>query len=529
MMPSVFQYDLYRVLAPGAAACTLWFFVTSLGISRRRRAAASVYSVFAAGTIGYLLANLMEICSTSRAEGLFWSRLVYVFVGFLPIVWLEFSLRFTRSGRGLSRGLIAVFAAIPIATLVIVFSPRLVWLMWPSIEWLVQGPYVVSIRSHGSWFDLYAAYTYGFFLVGAAIMVRAFVLYRSFYRRQAFSILMGIAVPMAASLIYVLRPFPGLVKDYTPLAYAASVAFFNVALFRRDLFALAPVTRGLVLERMQDGVLVLDDQGRVTDANASALGMIGAGESIIGRPFSAPGLDTAELLASADSGRATEFARGEGETGRFYSALPMRLGKGLAGVVVVIRDVTEARILLRRVERLASTDELTGMPNRRSFMLEAERELARALRHATAFAVAMFDIDRFKAINDVFGHATGDVALCEFARIVTMELRKEDAAGRIGGEEFALVLSGASVEDCLLICERIRARVDAHSFTDAGGRPLHMTVSAGISYLGADRPRLDTLLSRADRALYEAKAEGRNRVAVWRPESGREAGQARLH
>jgi len=516
MIPFTFQYDLFRIVAPIMAVGSFGFMLAGLSSTGRRNPAVGSYTVFAAITIGYLLSNTMEISSGSSGESLFWSQLIYLFIGFMPIVWLDFSLRFTREGRGIPRPLLAIVCLFPLGTLIVVFSPRLSPLMWPSIEWFRQGGFVLSVRSHGPWFIFYAAYTYGFFLAGAVIVARAFVLYRSFYRKQARTIFVGIAVPLATSLIYVLRPIPGLTKDFTPLGYAAAVAFFYIALFRRALFSLAPVARSLVIERMQDGVLVLDKEGRVADANAAALSMFQAGEAVVGKLFRAVDFGADRFIAAADGGKAVEFSQGTGDSTRHYSALSMRLGDRVEGVVVVVRDVTEAKNLLARVESLASTDELTGLPNRRSFMIEADRELATSRRYGTPLSVAMFDLDHFKAINDEYGHAAGDAGLREFGHILAAEIRKDDAAGRIGGEEFAVILWNADLEASRSICERIRTKVESKAFESDDGRTIRMTVSAGLVSFAVDDANLDCLLIRADRALYEAKNAGRNRVVARR-------------
>lgn len=171
-----------------------------------------------------------------------------------------------------------------------------------------------------------------------------------------------------------------------------------------------------------------------------------------------------------------------------------------------LRDQREAlsRALLD-VERLATCDELTGLPNRRSMKLRLEQGIALSTRQVAPFGVAILDIDHFKAVNDRHGHAAGDVVLQRFATLASAELRATDALGRWGGEEFLLVLPGgrAGIER---VVDRIRARV-----RDEGLHDEPVTFSAGVA---VHRPGedADTLLARADAALYRAKAAGRDRT-----------------
>lgn len=161
----------------------------------------------------------------------------------------------------------------------------------------------------------------------------------------------------------------------------------------------------------------------------------------------------------------------------------------------------------------ASTDMLTDLPNRRTFEEAMHREIERSRRSKTPLSLAIFDLDHFKAINDRLGHAEGDLALKRFASILKEQCRIVDFPARIGGEEFALILSNADAEGARVFAERLLARViDMTQFDTA---PL--SVSIGISQLGDESDSKDVLMLAADRALYEAKNTGRARVVVAEP------------
>ena len=166
-----------------------------------------------------------------------------------------------------------------------------------------------------------------------------------------------------------------------------------------------------------------------------------------------------------------------------------------------------------RHKRAAEVDSLTGLLNRGAFMETAERALKRATFEGVPLYVVMLDLDHFKAINDTHGHAVGDRVLILFGGILRRVLRPNDIVGRIGGEEFALALSGAGPEAALAIAERIRA-----SFAAEGqffeGTPVGATVSAGVATIPPNGPAIDDVLAAADRALYKAKSRGRNQIAV---------------
>ncbi|HCY63852.1 MAG TPA: hypothetical protein DHV59_13705 [Oxalobacteraceae bacterium] len=164
---------------------------------------------------------------------------------------------------------------------------------------------------------------------------------------------------------------------------------------------------------------------------------------------------------------------------------------------------------LEIIERLVSHDELTGVYSRRCILDALRREQARAERESRQFCLALFDLDLFKSINDCHGHLAGDDVLRSFAECVQLDVRQIDYFGRYGGEEFALLIADADLALAGDIVERIRARVEQHAFPHVDRQ---VTVSIGVAQYRAGES-VNDLIGHADRALYAAKASGRNRVA----------------
>ncbi|MFZ0146239.1 MAG: diguanylate cyclase [Candidatus Sulfotelmatobacter sp.] len=167
----------------------------------------------------------------------------------------------------------------------------------------------------------------------------------------------------------------------------------------------------------------------------------------------------------------------------------------------------------RQLEELALTDSLTGLPNRRAIDFWASRELSAAVRYDFPVWVVMADLDHFKSINDTYGHDAGDSVLKSFAEILKSNTRSSNICGRLGGEEFLVVITHVEKQNAAIAIERIRKQFAAHKFTN-GGRTFGATASFGIAGIRATaRPDFNDLVSRADAALYAAKSQGRNRVA----------------
>ena len=180
------------------------------------------------------------------------------------------------------------------------------------------------------------------------------------------------------------------------------------------------------------------------------------------------------------------------------------------------RQVSERTAEIKRMHRqaveAARTDMLTGLPNRRAFYSDGAREMERAARYGRPVSLIMLDLDRFKQVNDTHGHSVGDEVLKHLAAVLQREKRVNDLVGRLGGEEFALILPETSEEEAAQIAQRLRQGLAAQPYL-RGGAIIRVSASFGVT---RQRPgdSIETLLDRADKALYQAKEAGRDQVAV---------------
>ncbi len=184
-----------------------------------------------------------------------------------------------------------------------------------------------------------------------------------------------------------------------------------------------------------------------------------------------------------------------------------------AGVEGIYRDVTQRKNLERELQRLATTDMLTGIANRRAFLETAESAYAHSRRSGEPLTLLMLDLDHFKSINDRFGHLEGDRALVAFAQAVKSQLRASDAVGRLGGEEFGVLLPLTTLAEGLEAAARILHSVRALELTDDTGQAYRITTSLGVGAFRQSDRSLRDMLDRADQALYLAKRRGRDQIA----------------
>jgi len=178
------------------------------------------------------------------------------------------------------------------------------------------------------------------------------------------------------------------------------------------------------------------------------------------------------------------------------------------------RALQQVQLSNQRLERLAATDPLTGAGNRRHFIEHIGAEIARAKRSGAPLSLLSLDLDHFKDINDSRGHSVGDEVLREFVRKCLEAIRPYDSVARVGGEEFMVLMPGATLDTACTVAERLRSAIEGSAFQVGSHPSIGVTISVGVSEFGRDGDTLDAFLSVADQRLYRAKHEGRNRVIV---------------
>lgn len=206
----------------------------------------------------------------------------------------------------------------------------------------------------------------------------------------------------------------------------------------------------------------------------------------------------------------------DGREHHFWTVkMPLKGDNGVTYALLgMSTDITEQKRLEDELRRLATIDDLTRLSNRRHFLEQAENTLSRSRRYNEPLTLLMCDIDFFKHINDTFGHAIGDQALCKVADIIRGSLRETDLAGRLGGEEFAILLMQSAPEDAREVAERLRLAIEQTPILLEDGHRIPLTISIGIAAPAYPMETLATLLQHADQALYAAKRAGRNRVCI---------------
>ncbi|MEO6142933.1 MAG: diguanylate cyclase [Dermatophilaceae bacterium] len=433
------------------------------------------------------------------------------------------------------RGLVALLLVEPlVVTMAAATNP---WHLW-----VYRGAGAAELTGSAAWgygpgFWWHTGYSYLALLIGIGFIAWGWWHAPPAFRKQRFAILLATFIPCAANVVYLARGFGDLV-DPTPFGFAVAGLVIFYAIFRQDLFTFSPVARALIIDQIGDVIVAVSPGGRVLDLNPAAVALfrgmnpgapsalIGASaEALFGESIATPGAGETEIVLRSATGR-TEFQVRA-------SLLIDHHHRGL-GTVLVARDVTEANNQSRRLAaahtqlvrqfetiellradlaELASRDALTGLHNRRHLVEIFASMIAEAERTDEPLVVVLFDVDRFKAINDEFGHQAGDAVLVGLAQLMREEVPVDAMVARWGGEEFFAALPRTDAAAGLAFANDLRRRCELNVIVFKG-RMIRCTISVGVAAYPASGTSMDDLFHAVDASMYEAKNAGRNLVRL---------------
>ena len=464
----------------------------------------------------YALSYGLEIASSNLDEMKLMLRIEYLGIPFLSITWLGMAWAYLDP-NGLPRRYRIALLLPCLATLFAFQTNDTHRHFYTALDFARFDDLSVAVATKGPLYWLHIAYLNLCITAGILLFVRAWRQSMRIYRAQALCILIGSLFPWTFHLLYLAGLSPHGI-DLSPFGLAASGVLFAIASFRHGILDILPVARDLVFDGISEGVIVLDEQDRISDFNRAAADYVaGLSTVLIGKRLAdiPAGRAITEALAAGANDTPVKTAEGvdvrmgSGNDERIFEVrlTPMidRAG-GVQGKALLLLDITEKRRLLEQLEQQAHTDPLTGLLNRRQLETEGHRLILLAERTATPLSLALIDVDKFKDINDTQGHHAGDKALRAVAALLIERLRITDIIGRIGGDEFVALLPGTGATDAVALMDELRATLH----TESG-----LTLSIGVTERSAEaarHPDLASLLAAADTCLYDAKRAGRNRV-----------------
>jgi len=473
----------------------------------------------------WTLCYALELSSTTLEGKILWAKMKYLGATTGPVLWLVFSLYYTNHKDRLTLPLKMLLGFFILFTVGVVFTNDLHHWYWTRI--FISPGFPESQSDHGFYFWVYAVGVYSLILASVVIYVNYYRTVPVYFRRQSILLVLGTFLPLGIRILEDFvgwDPFPKV--DNVILFLLLSAVLYAIALFRFSALEIVPIAHSLIVQNINSGIIVLDVLGRVVELNPFVLKLLGSEEShaFIGQPLevvlsSGPKIKySPQMLEQVEE--EISFTRDNRASYFIVQVAPIRSErKNIIGHIISLVDITERKYAEMELERLARTDVLTGVTNRRHFFELAEGQFGVALRYNRELTIMLLDVDHFKSINDRYGHLAGDLVLQFVAQQCQNHMRTTDIFARYGGEEFICLLPEQTEKGAVELAERIRQMLEQAEVKYEAQR-LRVTASFGLALIQKESGlTLEQLIDRADQALYQSKKNGRNRITVWQTAS----------
>lgn len=468
---------------------------------------------FACFTAIYAFGYAMCLSSLTLLEMKFWTVIQYLGMPFSAVTTLLLVLQYIGYDKHVTRKNTVLYYAIPFISFLLVATNEWHHTFYKevSIVYLNQSP-VMQVEI-GQWYIIHGAYTFGTLCISIILLLLYWIKRKPKQWLQVLILVVGIVSPIVASFCYLLGLTPaGLDPVLIVMLFTSSLYLW--AIISTDFLLVPPIEKDHIFESMEHAVIVLDQKRQVKDFNRAAkeqFPQVKIGNEVtefLGDSFPLP----ACMESIREKSILTEYEhRTLDEQVSYYQVRISPIKKShqyIVGMSLVFMDITEQKDEQELLKRLAYTDALTEIYNRAYLLSRGEELIVQKKR----IIVILFDIDRFKRINDTFGHHGGDEAIKHIVSVCKKRMEDKMIFGRYGGEEFALLISEFDIQQGATFAEQLRESIEQSIFY-YNGAEIKLTASFGVAQ--SESVRGDTLsevFQEADHALYASKNVGRNMV-----------------
>ncbi len=468
----------------------------------------------------YLFGYLMIIDNINLQELMFWNQVQYLVLPFIPALWLTVALLYTKTIYTLNRRITVLLFFVPVTTFVIRLTNPLHNLFYKHWGLKHAFEYLFFYMERGWWYYVNISYTILCLVLTIIVYYLEYQKKRADYSRPQFMVFFFASLLPLIGVMLILFVFNKWSIDFTALIMPVSLLIISYGIIKYDFMDIKSLARETVFENSLDGMMILESDLRLIDYNKAAKAFFAA----LNISFDGYSIDhilngEPELLEIIRSETTRELSIMIDGVKRYFEIGTMPLGNThntRMRMLKYIRDITEKKEAQEKLTVLATTDSLSGLYNRTEFMKLAKRELSWANAHNENLSLLMLDLDLFKIINDTFGHAAGDEVIRKMGNIIMTSFRKTDFAGRLGGEEFVVLLKNTSLLEAKRVAKKFQETV-SKSKVIYESQEISFTISIGVATSYGDvinSSNIEDILKQADKALYKAKAKGRNCVAT---------------
>lgn len=478
--------------------------------------AAIFLAVTMLGVALYSFGYAMELAADTLRVVMLWVRFQHLGIFLIAPNWLLFAISVSDYEKRITWKLILALSVIPIY---LFFTAQTLGGLNlahhnPRLETL--GPYQVLAYDRNMFNYISIGYYTLCMAISTLLFVKMFFRAAPSARRHLYLYLIGSLPPWATAIVYNLN-LESSGFDFTPLFLGVSSLFFTYGLLRFRILDLLPLARNAIFEDMATGVVIANADNQIVDFNPAftkIFPLVSHAKRADVEAFFSAYPELSAWLEGNTEGR-VNFTRTDAGDSTHYrvssSEITNRKGRKI-GKIYHFYENTQEKLLQDKLEVMATHDGLTGIYNRQHFDRLAKNELNRLERYGGELSLAMIDLDKFKRINDTYGHGAGDQVLMTVAQTFQEELRKSDVLSRFGGEEFVILLPETDSHSAKSLCERLQQKL-VEKTVQYDRHQIKVRASFGVATVNnGDELSLEVIYKYADQALYKAKDAGENTV-----------------
>lgn len=468
----------------------------------------------------YSLGVALELSAIDIERIFLGIKIKYIGIVFTPALWIIFALKYTGIENKKIRSHYPLLFIIPVITLVLIYTNNLHHLYYETMGIISTPHLMVGKTERGIWYYVFLIFNNIIIIAGDLLFFRLMIRSRGYIRKQALIIVIASVFPWIGDILYLMGlSLYGI--DHTPFFLTVMGPLLLLSMFRYRMLNLTPIARSIVFNEINDPIFVLDNEKRLVDQNIAAHNFLEkyqlCSESV--HKDALPGMDQIRELINISSGNGLKFICRESDEIKYYNSHITLISSGSRnhlGKILTLHDITREQEMIDQLHSQATTDDLTGINNRRNLMKLCKNELIKSKRYNRPISLLLMDIDFFKGVNDTYGHQMGDKALQVVAQTLSLELRNPDIQGRYGGEEFIAILPETDYRSTEKIAERLRKSIEEIRIPF---KEKFICINISIGTITVDSKNnnqtMESILTKVDEALYTAKETGRNKVVAY--------------
>ncbi|MCK9478413.1 MAG: diguanylate cyclase [Firmicutes bacterium] len=494
------------------ASGIVFFYMFLYAIIRQRNGLVVLFSLICFSLFAYNIGFALELLAKNVEQAKLFIAVEYLGISFLPALFVMLSYKLNYN-KNILAGIAVLILFIPLCTVFLNATNNYHGLYYSGMQLKSFLGYTTVEIARGPWYYVFYVYAYLCLAVGTYFFYRCWENHGFSVKTQYFWLFLSPIPPLISGPLYFSNIIPYRL-DIIPFSFLFLMASFFIILFKYDFLEIKDYVSSYIFDQIKEGILIIDERNRIIGFNKSA-GLTFDWITLANKDRSILEFEDGKRIVENqnDSFEISTNKNGENKVFEFRVSSLVEKGKH-AGKLFLFQDITEQNMAIERLNYMATYDMLCDIYNRNKLYEEIDYAMCNLRKVGGSLSLLMIDIDFFKQINDNYGHLSGDMVIRKVAQSLKKAIGESASVGRYGGEEFIVVLPEADAQEAFNFAERIRRHIEDIEF-EVKKDLIRLTISIGIATIyNKGSTSLQSLIKRADKALYIAKNSGRNKSVL---------------